>query len=133
MVEKDPLVSRRDVVRAGGAALTLATATSSVTPSLGPAFALDAGGLTATGVVFEDRSGGGRRQPGDPGIAGVLVSNGCDVVTVQRALGHANATTTLATYSHLSPTAEERISKAAEALMDSAAGIPADSVRTEAT
>ena len=61
-----------------------------------------------------------------------LIANGCDVVTVQ-GLGHANATTTLATYSHLWPTAEERISKAAEALMDSAAGILADSVRTEAT
>jgi hypothetical protein len=75
-VENDPLVTRRDVVRGGGAALTLATATS----SMGPAFALDAGELTATGVVFEDRSGTGRRQPGDPGIAGVLVSNGRDVV-----------------------------------------------------
>jgi hypothetical protein len=47
---------------------------------MGPAFALDAGELTATGVVFEDGSGTGRRQPGDPGIAGVLVSNGRDVV-----------------------------------------------------
>jgi hypothetical protein len=75
-VENDPLVTRRDVVRGGGAALTLATAAS----SMGPAFALDAGELTATGVVFEDRSGTGRRQPGDPGIAGVLVSNGRDVV-----------------------------------------------------
>ena len=75
-MENDPLVTRRDVVRGGGAALTLATATS----SMGPAFALDAGELTATGVVFEDRSGTGRRQPGDPGIAGVLVSNGRDVV-----------------------------------------------------
>jgi hypothetical protein len=35
---------------------------------------------SATGVVFEDRSGTGRRRPGDPGIAGVLVSNGRDVV-----------------------------------------------------
>ena len=34
----------------------------------------------ATGIVFEDRSGTGRRQPGDPGIAGVLVSNGREVV-----------------------------------------------------
>jgi integrase len=62
-----------------------------------------------------------------------LIANGCDVVTVQRALGHANATTTLATYSHLWPTAAERISKASEALMKSSAGILADSVRTEAT
>jgi hypothetical protein len=75
-VEKDPLVTRRDLMRGGGAALTLATATA----SMGPAFALDDGALTATGVVFEDRSGTGRRQSGDPGIAGVLVSNGRDVV-----------------------------------------------------
>lgn len=34
---------------------------------------------TATGIVFEDRSGTGVRQPGDPGIAGVLVSNGREV------------------------------------------------------
>jgi 3',5'-cyclic AMP phosphodiesterase CpdA len=73
-VEKDYLVTRRDVVRGGGAAITLATATS-----MGPAFGRD-GPLTATGVVFEDRSGAGRRQGGDPGIAGVLVSNGREVV-----------------------------------------------------
>jgi 3',5'-cyclic AMP phosphodiesterase CpdA len=73
-VEKDYLVTRRDVVRAGGAAITLATATS-----MGPAFGRD-GALTATGVVFEDRSGAGRRQGGDRGIAGVLVSNGREVV-----------------------------------------------------
>jgi len=48
-------------------------------------------------------------------------------------MGHANATTTLATYTHLWPTAEERISKASEALMNSTSRILADSVRTEAT
>jgi integrase len=32
-----------------------------------------------------------------------LIAQGCDVVTVQRALGHATATTTLNTYSHLGP------------------------------
>ena len=37
-----------------------------------------------------------------------LIAAGCDVVTVQRALGHSNATTTLNTYSHLWPTAEDR-------------------------
>jgi hypothetical protein len=74
-LEKDLLVTRRDVVRGGSAAITLATAAS----SMGAAFAQE-GVLTATGVVFEDRSGRGWRQPGDPGIAGVLVSNGRDVV-----------------------------------------------------
>jgi integrase len=60
-----------------------------------------------------------------------LIAEGCDVVTVQRSLGHATATTTLNTYSHLWPTAEERISKAAAAMMKSAVGNLADSVRTE--
>ena len=59
-----------------------------------------------------------------------LIAAGCDVVTVQRALGHSNATTTLNTYSHLWPTAEDRTRKAAEAMMKSASGNLADSVRT---
>lgn len=45
-----------------------------------------------------------------------LIAAGCDVVTVQRALGHSNATTTLNTYSHLWPTAEDRTRAAAEGL-----------------
>jgi len=55
------------------------------------------------------------------------------VVTVQRALGHANATTTLNTYSHLWPTAEDRTRKASQAMMATAFGNLADSVRTEAS
>ncbi len=46
-----------------------------------------------------------------------LIAAGCDVVTVQRALGHSSATTTLGTYSHLWPTAEDRTRKAASGLM----------------
>jgi integrase len=46
-----------------------------------------------------------------------LIAAGCDVVTVQRALGHAKATTTLNTYAHLWPTAEDRTRAAANALM----------------
>ena len=63
-----------------------------------------------------------------------LIAAGCDVVTVQRALGHATATTTLNTYSHLWPTAEDRTRKAAEAMLtealDPSSENPADSVRT---
>jgi integrase len=59
-----------------------------------------------------------------------LIAQGCDVVTVQRALGHATATTTLNSYSHLWPTAEDRTSKAAAAMMAAAGGNLADSVRT---
>lgn len=51
------------------------------------------------------------------------------MVTVQRALGHAKATTTLNTYAHLWPTAEDRTRAAAAGLM-AAALAPADSVRT---
>ena len=45
-----------------------------------------------------------------------LIAAGCDVVTVQRALGHAKATTTLNTYAHLWPTAEDRTRQAASGL-----------------
>lgn len=38
----------------------------------------------ATGSVFHDRTGKGVRQPGDPGIAGICVSNGKDVVRTDR-------------------------------------------------
>lgn len=60
-----------------------------------------------------------------------LIAAGCDVVTVQRALGHAKATTTLNTYAHLWPTAEDRTRKAAGELMTSALAAGADSVRTD--
>ncbi len=46
-----------------------------------------------------------------------LIAAGCDVVTVQRALGHAKATTTLNTYAHLWPTAEDRTRQAASTLL----------------
>jgi integrase len=64
-----------------------------------------------------------------------LIAHGADVVTVQRALGHAKATTTLNTYSHLWPTAEDRTRQAAEAMLSEALSaeeneILADSVRT---
>lgn len=53
-------------------------------------------------------------------FASGLIAAGCDVVTVQRALGHWTATTTLNTYSHLWPTAEDRTRKAADAMMATA-------------
>jgi integrase len=45
-----------------------------------------------------------------------LIVAGCDVVTVQRALEHAKATTTLETYSHLWPKAEDKTWAAAAVL-----------------
>lgn len=60
-----------------------------------------------------------------------LIASGCDVVTVQRALGHKSANVTLSTYSHLWPTAEDRTRKAAQAIMLSALNPVADCMRTE--
>lgn len=50
-------------------------------------------------------------------FASGLIAAGCDVVTVQRALGHAKATTTLNTYAHLWRAAEDRTRAAADQLM----------------
>jgi integrase len=57
-----------------------------------------------------------------------LIADGCDVVTVQHALGHSTPTITLNTYSHLWPKAEDRTRAAAASLWRSA-----DSLRTQAT
>ena len=51
-------------------------------------------------------------------FASGLIAAGCDVVTVQRAMGHASATTTLGTYAHLWPTAEDRTRTAAAGMAD---------------
>jgi len=53
-----------------------------------------------------------------------------DVVTVQRALGHSSATTTLNTYSHLWPTAEDRTRTAADGMLAAALSPPKDPPRT---
>lgn len=59
-----------------------------------------------------------------------LIAAGCDVVTVQRALGHSSAAITLSVYSHLWPTAEDTTRRAAAGLMGQVFGPPADSGRT---
>ena len=61
-----------------------------------------------------------------------LIAAGCDVVTVQRSLGHAKATTTLNTYADLWPTAEDRTRKAAESLISASLGQPASSLAESA-
>ena len=63
-------------------------------------------------------------------FASGLIAAGCDVVTVQRALGHKTPSVTLDTYSHLWPSAEDRTREAA-GLLASEALAAADSVRTE--
>ena len=45
-----------------------------------------------------------------------LIASGCDVVAVQRALGHTKSTTTLTTYAHLWPSAESRVRDASTRL-----------------
>ena len=79
MVENH-LVTRRDIVKGGAAAVTVAAAAA----SNGQAFAVDGSQSAVTGIVFEDSSGTGERRPNDPGIVGVLVSNGRDVVKTDR-------------------------------------------------
>ena len=59
-----------------------------------------------------------------------LIASGCDVVTVQRALGHSSATITLGVYSHLWPTAEDRTRAAAGDLMAAAFCATDDAPRT---
>ena len=70
MAEHEIEVTRRDVLvgAAGGLALAAVPA--------GPAAAEAA---TVTGIVFEDRDGSGVSGPANPGLPGVLVSNGQDV------------------------------------------------------
>ncbi|MDX1873996.1 site-specific integrase [Mycolicibacterium sp. 120266] len=49
-----------------------------------------------------------------------LIAAGCDVVTVQRAMGHGSASLTLNTYSHLWPKAEDRTRNAAAQMLGEA-------------
>ena len=62
-------------------------------------------------------------------FASGLIADGCDVVTVQHALGHSSASITLNVYSHLWPKAEDR-TRAAAANLRAATADSADSVRT---
>jgi hypothetical protein len=67
------IFSRREVMKGGGAAaIVLAGAAL-------PGAKATAASASVSGTVFEDRSGTGRRQAGDPGLAGILVSNGREV------------------------------------------------------
>lgn len=62
--------------------------------------------------------------------ASALIADGCDVVTVQRALGHSVPSITLNTYSHLWPSAEDKTRTAATGLMAAVLDGAADSART---
>lgn len=99
---------------------------------------------TPLGHLWQRNSAGGewrriRESAGLPGdvtlhtlrhtFASNLIASGCDVVTVQRALGHSQPSITLNVYSHLWPSAEDRTRAATADFMDSVAG-SADSLRT---
>lgn len=60
-----------------------------------------------------------------------LIADNCDVVTVQRALGHSNASITLTTYSHLWPDSNDRTRKAAAGLIEQVYKPAADGLRTD--
>lgn len=63
-------------------------------------------------------------------FASNLIASGCDVVTVQRALGHSQPSITLNVYSHLWPSAEDKTRAATADFMASVATL-ADSLRTQ--
>ena len=60
-----------------------------------------------------------------------LIASGCDVVAVQRALGHAKSTTTLTTYAHLWPSAEDRVRDASARLVAEVVGSTEGTVRAD--
>jgi integrase len=82
-----------------------------------------------------------RKTQADAGLSGIrlhdlrhfyasgLIAAGCDVVTVQRALGHSKATTTLNTYSHLWPSAEDKTRAAAATLAGEVLGASVGKLR----
>lgn len=64
-------------------------------------------------------------------FASGLIAAGCDVVTVQRAMGHASATTTLSTYTHLWPTVEDKTRAAASSMAASVLAASANRAETK--
>lgn len=61
-----------------------------------------------------------------------LIASGCDVVTVQRAMGHGSPSITLNTYSHMWPDAADRTRIASGGLMKDVFEAGEDQVRTTA-
>lgn len=81
------MIRRRDFLAGSSAVLTGLALTSwsdSTSFSFTDLAKDEQGNSYAEGVVFHDRSGSGKREKGDEGIAGVCVSNGRDVVRTDR-------------------------------------------------
>lgn len=64
-------------------------------------------------------------------FASGLIASGCDVVTVQRAMGHKSPSVTLDTYSHMWPDAADRTRAAVGGLMRDVFSSHEDQVRTK--
>ena len=62
--------------------------------------------------------------------ASLLIRHGESVKVVQERLGHASATETLDTYSHLWPDSDDRTRQAVDLVLGSSADSLADSLRT---
>ena len=69
-------------------------------------------GLTKNDARRDAKVGGVRFHDLRHFYASALISAGCSVKAVQKALGHASATETLETYAHLWPEDEDRTRKA---------------------
>ncbi len=66
-------------------------------------------------------------------LASLLIASGADIKTVQARMRHASATTTLDTYGHLWPDADEFTRKAIGAVIAERMKTPAYPLRTEST
>ena len=75
----EPFPSRRDLM-AAAAALVAAIPASGLMAEDQPRPQAEARRQTVKGIVYESRSGAQTSQAGDPGLPGVLVSNGREVV-----------------------------------------------------
>jgi hypothetical protein len=98
----------------------------------GDVYPIACGHQLAQRLVLGD-AGTVRSPAGRSFYASGLIAAGCDVVTVQPALGHSSAALTLTTYSHLWPDASDRTRKAAGEMLDQALGAAADALRTDGT
>jgi integrase len=65
-------------------------------------------------------------------LASLLIASGADIKTVQARMRHASARTTLDTYGHLWPDADESTRSAIGAVIAERIGSPAYPLRTEA-
>ena len=73
-------VERRAFLKTAGGSLAAGLLSGPLTAVLGQSHPPARETTLACGVVFHDTDGSGKRTPGKPGVAGVLVSNGREIV-----------------------------------------------------